>query len=439
MDSLPAGRQRIIPDTISYLKDLRVPLAESGDRGGTLRIEFSGISHYEAEVLARTTTRTPSGRAGLAYQAVPVAKTLTHPAYLCGLRQNEIDRSNVAIQNAGTSEEEDVVLRLTVLPGDPRIAPVTLPDQMLSPGGFRQFNSVLGPMGFSQGYVRVARVSGNAPFYAYAVINDQRTSDGSFVPPVEENAYADKIMLTVPVLVETGTYVSELILTNYSGAPKDLNLSYVAEAVQADKHTATLSISLAAGEQVILPSFVQYLRDQGMPGVGPPGPVFAGALFISPSPLLDTIGLSAAARTSSAGDGGHYGAFYDAVPYGRLGADFNAWVFGLKQDGETRSKLALINNGEGDYPFGANGYEILIFDGDTGTLAARASASVKSFGWLQIEDLLKGYAPGVKQGYVWINGIDSRGQNSFVAYGVINDGARPGERTGDGVFVSSFP
>ena len=38
--------------------------------------------------------------------------------------------------------------------------------------------------GNRQGYVKVERVEGRAPFYAYGVINDQANSDGSFVFPV---------------------------------------------------------------------------------------------------------------------------------------------------------------------------------------------------------------------------------------------------------------
>jgi hypothetical protein len=62
-------------------------------------------------------------------------------------------------------------------------------------------------------------------------------------------------------------------------------------------------------------------------------------------------------------------------------------------------------------------------------------ANVKTSGWLQIEDLLKAYATQVMQGYVWINGASSRGQNSFVVYRVINDGSAPG----DWAFIASSP
>lgn len=96
--------------------------------------------------------------------------------------------------------------------------------------------------------------------------------------------------------------------------------------------------------------------------------------------------------------------------------------------------------GETDYPVGQNGFEILIFVGETGNLAATTCANVKTSGWLQIEDLLKAYATQVMQGYVWINGASSRdSQNFFVAYGVIKDGGAPGERTADGTFIVSSP
>ena len=67
-------------------------------------------------------------------------------------------------------------LRLTVFSGDPaNSVSQQLPEETLSPGGFRQFNSILNSNGLSlsQGYVRVERVSGTAPYFAYAVINDQ--------------------------------------------------------------------------------------------------------------------------------------------------------------------------------------------------------------------------------------------------------------------------
>jgi hypothetical protein len=42
-----------------------------------------------------------------------------------------------------------------------------------------------------------------------------------------------------------------------------------------------------------------------------------------------------------------------------------------------------------------------------------------------------------RQGYARV--VRVSGNNSFIAYAVINDGAAPGERTGDGAFIASSP
>ena len=179
-ETLAPGRQKIVPNAIDYLRNLGIPIPSSGTRIGTLRVGVSGSS--EVSVTARTTTRVADGRAGLAYPGVAVADGFTEAVYLCGLRQNRQDRSNVAFQNMGASG--NITVRATVFSGDSGDSRV-LPDVVLAPGGFRQLNSVLAKAGYTQGYVRVERVSGAAPFYAYGVINDQANSDGSFVFPAD--------------------------------------------------------------------------------------------------------------------------------------------------------------------------------------------------------------------------------------------------------------
>ena len=42
---------------------------------------------------------------------------------------------------------------------------------------------------------------------------------------------------------------------------------------------ANFSIELSAGQQLILPNFVQYLRDRGIAGIGQLGTNYVGALF----------------------------------------------------------------------------------------------------------------------------------------------------------------
>src|SRR5262249_55800515 len=160
--TLPAGQQRIVPDGISYLRSLGIPIPASGNVGGTLSIEFSGLSSsVDAAASVRTTTPVTTGRAGLAYTGVPAEELFQDPVYLYGLRQNSSDRSNVAIQNAGQPEDGTVVLRITVFSGNPA-SPVgfVLPDETLAPGEFRQFSGILQSNGLNldQGYVRVERV-----------------------------------------------------------------------------------------------------------------------------------------------------------------------------------------------------------------------------------------------------------------------------------------
>ena len=57
--------------------------------------------------------------------------------------------------------------------------------------------------------------------------------------------------------------------------------------------------------------------------------------------------------------------------------------------------------------------------------------------WRQINRLLAQYAPEISQGYVRVR--QTSGNNPFIAYGVINDGAAPGQRSGDGAFLPSQP
>jgi hypothetical protein len=432
--SLPAGRQQIVPDAIAYLKSIGIPIPDSGDRGGTLAVRFSSP---EGAVTVRTTTALAEGRAGLAYPGIPVTAALTGTSYLCGLRQTGRDRSNVAIQNAGSPADGDVVLRLTVISGDPE-APLSqvLPDEILSPGSFRQISAILHSNGLSlaNGYVRIERVDGKAPYYAYAVINDAVTSDGSFVPAIAEDTLAGRTGLTLPVIVETGSLTSELVLTNWSTMAKTIRFAYVAQAIQAADNTANFVMQLRSGEQMILQNLVQLLRDRGVSGVGPVGQTYAGALFATIDDG-DFGGVSVGARTTAAGGGGYYGVSYMAVPYGTA-ARTSAWLYGLQQNAENRTNLALINTGETDGK--PDLFSIELFDGDTGNrVNIVEEIPINAKAWKQLDSILALYAPGTRQGYARVT--RAAGSNPFIAYSIVNDGGRSGERTGDGAFVSSSP
>lgn len=429
-DRLAPGQQKIEPDAMGYLRHLGIPIPPSGNRIGTLRVEVAGSS--EVGLSVRTAMRVPEGRAGLAYPGISTAEGFTEAVYLCGLRQNSQDRSNVALQNMGTPGQGSVTLRATVFSGeasDP--APRVLDDVRLQPGGFYQYNGILNRAGLDNGYVKVERVDGRAPFYAYGVINDQVNSDGSFVFPVTASFLEGETRQVLPVIVETGAFTSELAVTNFSDIAKTVTFLFRAEAVQtADKRTY-LQWTLQPGQQVIVPDIIERMRHMGTRGIGPSGPTFAGALFATVA-TGDMSGIVIGARTSSSdGRGGQYGVSYNAVPAGGVFTD-SVWIDGLQQNEENRSNLALINT-----PFvdiSPSVFQLDLYDGATGRLVNTVTGpTVVAGGWLQIDAILAKYAPGVTQGYVRISKIS--GKNPFLAYGVVNDGGAPGERSGDGAYL----
>ena len=425
-----AGRQKIVPDAIEHLRDLGLPIPASGNRIGTLAVEYAADSSVGVSV--RTTTPVPQGRAGLAYPGVPEQRGFQEPVYLAGLRQTPQDRSNLAIQNMGAPEEGPITLRTTVFSGDPNgPAPRILEDMELRPGGFHQYSGVLGSL--ANGFVRVEKTSGEAPFYAYGVINDQANSDGSFVLPVTAGSLVGTTGQTLPVIVESGAFTSELTATNFSEQARTVSFAFVSEGVDTSDRTARFSMSLEAGEQRITPNLVNEMRRQGVSGIGSAGGL-AGALFARVEGG-DMSGIVIGARTVSQAvvAGGQYGVSYNAVPYGSAFSQV-AWVEGLQQNQESRSNLALVNSGEVDNSDSV--FAIDIYDGDTGLLVTTITGRrVPARGWRQINSILRDYTEDTTQGYVRIRKIS--GNNPFLAYGVINDGGAPGERSGDGAYLAA--
>ena len=445
-DMLGPHQQMIASNAIDYLRSLDVPIPETGKRVGTLRVDVSGSS--DTSVRVRTTTRTtvPEGRAGLAYLGVSENEGFHHEAvYLCGLRDNPQDRSNVAVQNMGS--EGSITLRITAFsgnPSDPRGQVVW--EDTLGPGEFHQANEVLKNAGktdpMSGGYVRVERVEGMAPFYAYGVINDNVNSDGSFVFPVTAGSLAGVREQTLPVVIENPSFSTELILTNFSDEAKLVDVHFVADAIGTPDKTASVTGDLIPpGGQAIIPDAVQMLRESGAEGIGPRGRTIAGAAFFT-APVADLSGVVIAARVVAQADPedptkGQYGVFYTAVPRGR-GFTQSAWVDGLQQNEENRSNLALINTGEVDDQDIV--FEIDIYDGETAALSKTVTMDeegklvVPAKGFKQIDQVLK-HAPGTRQGYIEIRKVSGTSPNPFLAYGVVNDGGTPGERTGDGAYI----
>ena len=427
-DTLAPGRQRIQPNAIDYLSELGIPIPGSGNRIGTLRVEVSGSS--EVSLTTRTTTAVPDGRAGLAYPAIAEEEGFQEAVYLCGLRQNRQDRSNVAFQHMGSSEEGPITLRATLYSGEADdTSPLVVGEIELQPGGFHQYSGLLGRLGSpAQGYVKVEKVEGEAPFYAYGVINDNFNSDGSFVFPLTASSLVGTAGQTLPVIIETGNFQSELTVTNFSASDKQVDFSFVADGVDRGGDTAEFSLELKAGQQQILPGIVEELRGREVAGIGPANRAYVGALFATPVEG-DLSGIVIGARTGAPDRrGGQYSLFYNGVPYGSASLE-SAWIYGLQQNAENRSNLALVNTGEIDDS--SSTFEITIYDGSGESEPRTRSVTLGPRRWTQQNGILG----RISQGYVQVRKVS--GNNPFVAYGVINDGGRPGERSGDGAFLPS--
>jgi len=440
-DQLFSGQQKIVSNAIAYLRALGLSIPLQGDQIGTLAVSFSGlISRSDAAVTVRTTTAVLGGQAGLAYAGVPTELALRTPSYIWGLRQNEFDRSNVAVQNAGSTSAGDITLRLTVFSGDAPFSKV-LPDIRLAPGQFEQISGILSSNGLalSNGYLRIERTGGTAPYFAYGVINDQVSSDGSFIPPLPEKSTQTSgwIGPVLPVVVENGDFTTEVIFTSWSATSQTLKCRCAADAIRTPDRTVRFKIRLEPSEQRIIPNFLQWLRDSQIPGIGPPGENFAGALFCS-SDVFETVRVTLAARTSTRRQNGTYGVFYPAVDPATASTK-EAWIYGLQQNDFNRSNLGLVTIGtDGVAPTAANTFRIELFDGTTGNkVSVIDDIIVNDDHWTQFNTILKKYAPGTSQGYARV--IRMSGSNPFIVYGVINDGGEPGQRSGDGAFIASAP
>lgn len=429
-DRLEAGEQRVVGDVLSYLrgKGLAIPSAAAGQQGGTLRV---GLACAEGADLvaatARTTSETasplPAGNAGLAYQGLSPGEGSAAPLVVDGLRVSSTDRSNLAIFSASSSA---VTLRVTAFSGDRDGRRVTLADAFeLPPWQWAQFS--FGSTGLTNGWVVVERVAGVGLFGSYGVVNDNVTNDGSFLFPAGAAAN-DASTLVVPVLVETSRFVSELVLTNRGDADEILRLGYL-ESLGPRGTAAPVELTLAPGEQRIIPEAIDFLRGRGA-GIGARGASYAGALRVElagPPPHRVSVG----ARTASqAPGGGQFGLFTPGI--GLAGsASTRALLYGLRSDARNRSNVALVSTGgASDGPIDLR---LQAYDGKAGGAAAGAPRTLRlePGAWTQLDNFLG--TQGVESG--WVEITRASGAAPWLAYGVVNDGGNPGERTGDGAYV----
>lgn len=433
-ETLPGATQRTIPDVVAFLaaRGVAFPgLADGAPHAGTLRVSVPDAAAGEVAILARTTSPTsaphPEGAAGLAYLAATPSAGFAGRAVVHGLRASGSERSNLAVFNPGTSP---VTVRIVAASGSGDGREVTVADGLaLAAGEWRQVDGILAAAGLAQGWAAVERTSGGS-FGAYGVVNDGGTNDGSFLDAVPDGPTAPRV--TVPVVVETASFRTELVLANRGAAAATLTLEYRETLSPSGGAGGTATVTLGPREQRIVPEALQWLRGLGV-AAGPAGSgSFAGRLVVTgpwgSGPLY------AAARVSSPSSGG--GAYGVHIPGVATGGELSAegWLAGLRADAETRTNLAFVHAGVAGT--GPLSLELELFDGARGGVRAGAVSTIRlaEGEWLQLSDPLRPL--GVATG--WARVRRSEGSAPWLAYAVLNDGASPGARTGDGAYVPAL-
>lgn len=434
VETLPAATQRTIPDVVGFLaaRGVAFPgLAEGAPHAGTLRVAVPEAASSDVSVLARTTSPTsaphPAGAAGLAYPAVAQSAAFAGRAVVHGLRASGSERSNLAVFNPGTSP---VTVRIAAGSGSGDGREATVADGLaLAAGEWRQVDGILAGVGFAQGWAVVERISGGS-FGAYGVVNDGGTNDGSFLDAVADGATPARI--TVPVVVETAAFRTELVLANRGSAAATLTLEYREALSPSGGAGGTAAVTLGPREQRIVPEAVAWLRGLGV-SVGPAGGAsYAGRLVVSGP--AGSGPLYAAARVSSPSAGG--GAYGVHLPGVAAGGELSSegWLAGLRADAGTRTNLAFAHAGAAGT--GPLALELELFDGERGGVRTGAVSTVRlaEGEWLQLSDPLRPL--GVATGWARIRRTE--GSAPWLAYAVLNDGASPGARTGDGAYVPAL-
>lgn len=419
---LPAGRQRVLPDAVAWLRTLGIPIPGGEGRVGSLRVRFTGASS-PADVSVDSRVRSPfaRGEVGVGVDPVPLLGALTGPSVVPLLRENSVDRTNLALVSLAADGEPDVTLRVHLFPTDGRTTgPVVLTDVTLAPGAFVQLDRVLAApgVGMASAWARIERVKGEAPYAAWAVLNDEASGDGSVVTAVRDTPNFTQGPLLVPTVAETDRFTTELVLTNTVDDEMKASLTFASPALGSANHREKLEVAVPPGAQVSLPGFAGALCAKWAGTAGGATPC-AGMLTIAAYG-----GVHAVTRTTARGESGRFGVAVQARPL-PYALDAACWLDGIQQDEEHRTNLGLVNTSF----FNPARYRLDVFDGDSGRLAATvAEVEVDTGGWKQLNELLATAAPGVSNAYVRVTSA-----GGFpIAYGVVNDGPGAGQGNGDG-------
>jgi hypothetical protein len=452
--TIPAGREIRAVDALTFLRSLGMAIPAATPEApvaGSVTLGNGPRNVDDFYLIARTyTASTSGGTFGLFYGAPSDLDAAEEQATVYGLRSVAGDsRSNLAVVHLPGRGTEAIEVSVQVYSENG--APAGLPlVRTLVPGEWTQWNGILGLAGLpdgSYGYARIRRTAGVGAFTAYGVVNDAKTSDGSYLPAFRPGGLSAARTVIVPVVLdvygEAGShYTTEVTLVNDGTIATPVDLVYrPAPGFGEIGGVPVVTVDLAARQQVTIPDVLAYLRSHGMQIPDGTAAAQAGTLTATFRYLtgIDAPSTVVLARTTTpntdAASGGAFGLFYTAVAKGG-GARTSALVPGLAQDDAVRSNLAVVNAGGGsELPITL---EVRLYDADTGAAAGSPLTARLAVGdWVQWSRVhaLAGAPASVKRFTAVVRRI--AGDDTFLAYGVLNDAV-----TSDGSFqtmISSDP
>ncbi len=452
--TIPAGREIHAADALTYLRSLGMAIPAATPEApvaGSVTLGDVRKNVDDFYLIARTYTASASrGTFGLFYGAQSDLDAAEEQATVYGLRSaNGDSRSNLAVVHLPGRGTDPIEVSVQVYSENGAAAGSPLV-RTLAPGEWTQWNGILGLAGLpdgSYGYARIRRTAGVGAFTAYGVVNDAKTSDGSYLPAFRPGGLAAARTVIVPVVLDvfgeaSSHYTTEVTLVNDGTVATPVDLVYrPAPGFGEIGGVPVVTVDLAARQQVTIPDVLAYLRSHGMQIPDGTTAAQAGTLTATFRYLtgIDAPSTVVLARTTTpnadAATGGAFGLFYPAVAKGG-GARTSAFVPGLAQDDAVRSNLAVVNTGGGsELPITL---EVRLYDADTGAAAGSPlTASLAVGDWVQWSRVhtLAGAPASVKRFTAVVRRI--AGDDTFVAYGVLNDAV-----TSDGSFqtmISSDP
>ncbi|HEY3348982.1 MAG TPA: VCBS repeat-containing protein [Thermoanaerobaculia bacterium] len=426
--ALPAGTQLSSPSAFELLSTLGLNLPAGVPRSGTLRAVFHNLASPHA---AGISVRTSSGGAGVAYPGIEPPASTTQ--IVTDLRQNARDRTNLGVMHAGTASDGPIQLHiaLTTTDGGP-VQNYPLGIFTLQPGEFRQFDRVLATSdrGASSAVAKITSLTGPPiPFVSWGVVNDDTgTSDGSFQLG-QAWGYGS---WALPSVVESLAYETELTLVNSSDGPCNVTLVYHSSNLASPSGATVLTIPLPGLRTYRFDDIVDELRRADPAGVGPRGPTYVGTLEVGAA-CTRVFASSRVLGTAQRYGVAPNGIVRPSPNPGYVPSLHSAWIPDLRQDGRTRSNLAIAN-----LSWSAASYLVELFDASGRPVASRRVAT-SDRGWLQINSILADWAPGTARGWARVSEVEPQYALSFAAYSILNDGASPGLGTGDGSIVWMEP